>query len=569
MLKKYLKEYRILMIVAVVLVFFQVWSMLAQPGVISDIISELSKVNIDKDAVYKLGFELVGLGLVGLIAGVVNTIIAAKISQGIGARIREDGFKIIQGLSFQDIEKFSTSNLVVRLTNDVTQVQNMLMMGIQMLLRVPFLFVGAFVLAIMTLPRLWWTIILFVVIIVLITMFMMKALTPRFKSIQGSVDTINTIVKENIDGVRVVKSFVAEKHEGQRFDDETDKLTDNLIATGRTFASLIPVYMLTANLLVAFAIYFVAGWALDDVSLIGDVVSFTTYVMQIMFAIIMAGFLMMTMSRAFVSAGRISEVLDAKPSFGFGNDSLQQVDTLDFKNVYFKYEGEDDYALEDISFSVKKGEKIGVVGATGSGKTTLVQLIPRLYDIEKGEIAINGQSISTYNAKSLRENISMVLQKAHLFSGTIKEVVLQGNSTASTLDVEIASKRAQAFEFIQKKEGKFEGEVYQKGANFSGGQKQRLSIARGLVKDPEILILDDSTSALDAKSENLVKEAINKEFEGVTTFIVAQKISSVLDTDKIIVLADGKVDAIGKHKDLIKTSVAYREIYETQKGKEE
>lgn len=569
MLKKYLKEYRILMIVAVVLVFFQVWSMLAQPGVISDIISELSKVNIDKDAVYKLGFELVGLGLVGLIAGVVNTIIAAKISQGIGARIREDGFKIIQGLSFQDIEKFSTSNLVVRLTNDVTQVQNMLMMGIQMLLRVPFLFVGAFVLAIMTLPRLWWTIILFVVIIVLITMFMMKALTPRFKSIQGSVDTINTIVKENIDGVRVVKSFVAEKHEGQRFNDETDKLTDNLIATGRTFASLIPVYMLTANLLVAFAIYFVAGWALDDVSLIGDVVSFTTYVMQIMFAIIMAGFLMMTMSRAFVSAGRISEVLDAKPSFGFGNDSLQQVDTLDFKNVYFKYEGEDDYALEDISFSVKKGEKIGVVGATGSGKTTLVQLIPRLYDIEKGEIAINGQSISTYNAKSLRENISMVLQKAHLFSGTIKEVVLQGNSTASTLDVEIASKRAQAFEFIQKKEGKFEGEVYQKGANFSGGQKQRLSIARGLVKDPEILILDDSTSALDAKSENLVKEAINKEFEGVTTFIVAQKISSVLDTDKIIVLADGKVDAIGKHKDLIKTSVAYREIYETQKGKEE
>ncbi len=225
--------------------------------------------------------------------------------------------------------------------------------------------------------------------------------------------------------------------------------------------------------------------------------------------------------------------------------------------------------MEDISFSVKKGEKVGVVGATGSGKTTLVQLIPRLYDVTEGEIAINGENIKDFSSKSLRRNISMVLQKAQLFSGTIKDVILQGDGKATDLDIEIASKRAQAFEFIQKKEGKFEGEVYQKGANFSGGQKQRLSIARGLVKDPEILILDDSTSALDAKSENLVKEAINKEFQGVTTFIVAQKISSVLDTDKIIVLAEGKVDAIGKHKDLIKESQAYREIYETQKGKED
>ncbi len=569
MLKKYLKEYKVLIAISLILVVIQVWSMLYQPQLISHVITELSSVDMDQNKVNSLGLALIGVGFTGLLVGVLNDIVAAKVSQGIGAKIRKDSFKNIQRLSFEDIEKFSTSNLVVRLTNDVTQVQNVLMMGLQILLRIPFLFLGSFILAIIALPGLWWTIILYVVVIAVVTMFMGKKMMPGFISIQKGIDNVNTTVKENIDGVRVVKSFVTEKDEKKKFDGFVDRLTNNYIHVGKLFSTMIPIVMFTANILLAFAIFFTANHAIDNPEMIGDLVSFTTYIMQLMFAIIMGTFMMMSVSRAIVSVKRIGEVLDAKPSFTFGNEELEEVNELEFKNVSFKYHGEEENMLKDISFKVKKGEKIGVVGLTGSGKSTLVQLIPRLYDVGDGDILINGTSIKEYSSKSLRNNISMVLQKAVLFSGTIKDVISQGNEKATDLDIEMASKRAQAFEFIEKKENQFEGEVYQKGSNFSGGQKQRLSIARGLVKDPEILILDDSTSALDARSENLVKEAISKDFTGVMTFIVAQKIASVVDMDKIIVLDEGKVDGIGTHKQLLKTSEVYKEIYETQKGKGE
>ncbi len=569
MLKKYLKEYKVLVLISLILVIIQVWSMLYQPQLISDVITELSSVNMDQDKVNALGIALIAVGFTGLIVGVLNDIVAAKVSQGIGAKIRRDGFRNIQSLSFEDIEKFSTSNLVVRLTNDVTQVQNVLMMGLQVLLRIPFLFLGSFILAIIALPGLWWTIILYVIVIAVITMFMGKKMMPGFMSIQKGIDDINTTVKENIDGVRVVKSFVTEKDEKRKFDNFVDNLTSNYIHVGKLFSTMIPIVMFTANILLAFAIFFTANHAIDNPEMIGDLVSFTTYIMQLMFAIIMGTFMMMSISRAIVSIKRISEVLDAKPSIYFGDKDLKEIEELEFRNVSFKYHGEEEDMLKDISFKAKKGEKVGVVGLTGSGKSTLVQLIPRLYDVKRGDILINGNNIKEYSAKSLRNNISMVLQKAVLFSGTIKDVISQGNDKASELDIEMASKRAQAYEFIEKKENKFGGEVYQKGSNFSGGQKQRLSIARGLVKDPEILILDDSTSALDAKSENLVKEAISKDFTGVMTFIVAQKIASIVDMDKIIVLDEGKIDGIGTHKELLKSSKVYKEIYETQKGKGE
>ncbi len=569
MLKKYLKEYKVLIAISFILVVIQVWTMLYQPQLISKVVTELSSVDMDQNKVNSLGLALIGVGFTGLLVGLLNDIVSAKVSQGIGAKIRKDGFKNIQRLSFEDIEKFSTSNLVVRLTNDVTQVQNVLMMGLQVLLRIPFLFLGAFILAIIALPGLWWTIILYVIVIALITMFMGKKMMPGFISIQKGIDDVNTTVKENIDGVRVVKSFVTEKDEKKKFDGFVDNLTNNYIHVGKLFSTMIPIVMFTANILLAFAIFFTANHAIDNPEMIGDLVSFTTYIMQLMFAIIMGTFMMMSISRAIVSVKRISEVLDAEPSISFGDKCLEKVDEIEFKNVFFKYYGEEEDMLKDISFKAKKGEKVGVVGLTGSGKSTLVQLIPRLYDVGGGEILINGTNVKEYSAKSLRSNISMVLQKAFLFSGTIKDVISQGNDKATDLDIEMASKRAQAYEFIEKKENQFEGEVYQKGSNFSGGQKQRLSIARGLVKNPEILILDDSTSALDARSENLVKEAISKDFTGVMTFIVAQKIASVVDMDKIIVLSDGKIDGIGTHKELLKISEVYKEIYATKKGKGE
>lgn len=567
MIKRYLGHYKWYVTFAVLLVMIQSFSVLYQPQLTSDIINELSNVNIDQNYVNQLGIELILVGIAGLIAGIINTFLAAKLSQSIGADIREDGFRTIQKLAFQDIEKFTTSNLVVRLTNDITQVQNALMLGIQMLLRVPFLFVGAFILSVTALPQLWWTIILYVIIVVLISGVVFGFMGPKFKSIQNSVDKINTTVKENLDGVRVVKSFGTEKDEKAKFDEKVVKLTNDYKSVGIMFATMIPVFMFTANILIAFAIFFVGNHAVDDPDLIGSVVSFMSYVMQLMFAIMMGGFLSMTLSRAGVSTRRISEVLNAKTTIAYGDDDFSTVDTVEFKNVDFAYGDEDEMSLNNISFSAKKGEKIGIVGATGSGKTTLVQLIPRLYDVSGGEILINGKNIKNFDEKSLRDNISMVLQKANLFSGTIKDNIQQGNRSASNLDIELAAKYSQAYEFIVNKENQFKGEVYQKGANFSGGQKQRLSIARGFIKNPEILILDDSTSALDARSENLVKEALNEEFQGILTFIVAQKISSVLDTDKIVVLDEGKVDAIGTHKELIEKSETYRKIYETQKGK--
>lgn len=569
MLKKYLKQYKLLLLISFILVVLQVFSFLYQPEIISNVVSELNKADINQTRVDNLGIEIIIVGIIGLVAGVLNTFVAAKISQGVGADIRRDGFKNIQTLSFADIEKFSTSNLVVRLTNDVTQVQTVLMLGIQMLLRIPFLFFGAFILAVIALPSLWWTIVLYVIVIVIIVMLMGRATGPKFGQIQRDVDSVNTIIKENLDGVRVVKSFGTEEKEKHRYEEKVNSLTKNYIQTGMIFSITVPSFMFTANIITAFAIYYVAGPAIDNPALIGDVVSFMSYIFQLMIAIVMGGFLMMTITRAVVSTKRINEVLEAKPSFTYGNDELNTFEKMEFKDVSFAYDQDGEDVLKNISFTVNKGEKIGVVGSTGSGKTTLVQLIPRLYDVSSGEILINGKNLNTYSKKSVNNKISIVLQKAQLFSGKIKDVIYQGKNNADEKDIELAAQRAQAYEFIQKKEGKFEGEVLQKGANFSGGQKQRLSIARGFVKNPEILILDDSTSALDARSENLVKEAIDNELNDVTTIIVAQKISSVVNTDKIIVLDEGKVDAIGTHKELIEKSAVYREIYETQKGKGE
>lgn len=565
MLWKYSKRYPWLVITALLLVTIQVGATLYQPEVTKNIIAELSGNN-DRSVINYWGMILVGVGAVGLLVGVINTVISAKLSLMVATDIRKDGFKSIQKLAFADIEEFSTGNLVVMLTNDVTQVQNLIMLGLQMILRVPLLFIGAFILAVISLPALWWTIILYVILVIVITTLIMTAAGPQFGFIQKIKGKMNNTIKENLDGVRVVKSFGTEKKETAKYEKENKQMTDSYWKIGKFFASMIPSFMLIANIVIGVAIIYVGNQT--NTELIGSVVSYMSYVMQLMFSILMAGFLGMTVGMGAASIKRLNEILTAKPSITYGDAEMGEFQTLEFKNVSFKYDKEEENTINDVSFKVNHGEKIGIVGSTGSGKTTLVQLIPKLYKINSGEILINGENIDVLSSKTLTDNISIVLQKAQLFSGTINDTILQGDTSASSLDVEMAAKRAQAYEFITKKEGEFEGEVYQKGANFSGGQKQRLSIARGLVKDPQILILDDSTSALDAKSENLVKEAIENELTDVTTLIVSQKISSIVNTDKIIVLDEGKIDSIGTHKELLEKSEIYREIYDTQKGKE-
>ncbi len=573
MLKTYLKKYSGLIILSFVLVLIQSAAALYQPTLISNVINALNNVDslgnssIDQALINKNGTMLIAVGVIGLVAGMLNTFISANVAQKTGADIRSGIFAKIQELSYSDIEKFTTSKLVVRMTNDVTQVQNLLMMGMQIMMRIPILFIGAFVLAVMALPNLWWTIIVYILIVLLVLMFLMRRIGPSFGKLQSGIDQVNTVVKENMDGVRVVKSFVAEDKEEEKFQVKVDGITENLLKIGKTFSITIPIFMFVANIMTGISIYFVSIWALDDPALIGDLVSYTTYLMQIMFALIMGGFLMMTVGRASVSIKRISEVLDTETSMTYGESEIATGSDIKFENVSFMYPNAEEETLRNITFSVKTGEKIGVVGATGSGKTTLVNLIARLYDVTDGEIKIADKNIKEYEKKSLNDNISIVLQKALLLSGTIRDNILQGKKDATDSELTDAAKKAQSYEFITKKDGQFDGEVLQRGNNFSGGQKQRLSITRGLVKEPQILILDDSTSALDAKSESLVKEVINNELGDTTTIIVAQKISSVIDTDKIIVLDEGTVDAIGTHKELLESSAVYREIYETQKGK--
>ncbi len=570
MLKKYLKQYWILLLIAIILVIVQVVSMLCQPRFISEIINalnnvnDLGEVNPNISLIYKYGMYLLIVGVIGLISGLINTFIAAYVSQNIGANLRHDSFKNIQNFAYEDIEKFNSSTLLVRLTNDITQIQNFIMLAIQLLIKVPFIFIGSFIMAINVLPSLWWTIILYIIIVIIITGILLKSMKPKIVEIQKSNDMLNKIVKENMDGIRVVKSFSGEKKEALRYNKYVDNLTSNLIGVGKSFSFMIPLYMLVANLITAFAIYSIANLAVDDLSKIGDLISFTTYMMQIMFALVAAGFISMSMARAIVSIKRVSEILKYNSSFSYGEEELYNFESLEFKNVDFAYPNTDKLTLKNISFKINNGEKLGIVGITGSGKSSIVQLIPRLYDVTNGEILINGKNIKEYNSKTLTNNIAIVLQKALLFAGTIEDNILHGNPAASNEEINQAAKFAQAKEFIDKKDNKYHAKVYQKGANLSGGQKQRLSIARAIVKEAQILILDDSTSALDAHSENLVKQAINNDLKNTTTIIVAQKISSIVDMNKILVLNEGTIEKIGTHEQLLKSSDTYQKIFKTQ-----
>ncbi|MBP1040572.1 ABC transporter ATP-binding protein [Vagococcus sp. BWB3-3] len=551
-------------LMTIIIVATQLW----QPKLLQQVLNAV--MADDKDKIVKVGITLLVVAGVGLIAGVINTILAAKVAQEVSADVREEGFKKIQTFSFSNIEKFSTGNIVVRLTNDITQIQTLVMLTLQTLLRIPILFVGSFILAMMTLPQLWWVIIVLVVLVFVTVMAVFGMMGKHFGMIQTYLDRVNGIAKENLAGMRVVKSFVQEANETKRFSKVSEKLTKHTISVGNLFAVMIPTFTVISSLAIVVAIYFSADLATKDLNVIGAVASFMNYLMQIMMSIIIGGMMTMMASRAMVSLARIKEILDTEPDITFNPEATNMITKGDvsFKNVTFQYEGDDRPSLKHISFDVTHGQSIGIVGATGAGKSTLAQLIARLYDPTEGSIEIDQIDLKAANKENLRESVALVLQKAMLFSGTIADNIRHGKRDASEQEMEAASSIAQAKEFIDRQVDRYGSLVEERGANFSGGQKQRLSISRGVIGYPKILILDDSTSALDAKSEKLVKEALNKELKGTTTFIIAQKISSVVQADKILVLDEGELVATGTHQELVASSEVYREIYETQKGKE-
>lgn len=565
---KHLMQYKWYVAASLLMIVGIVAAALIQPQYLTDVLTAITNDNQDK--IYQVGVKLVVVAVIGLIAGLVNTVLAAKIAQGVTADIREAAFRKIQSFSYENIEKFNAGNLVVRMTNDTNQIQNLTMMIFQILLRVPMLFIGSFILAINVLPKLWWLIIVLVVLILIITAGLMSQMGPHFSAFQKLMDKINGIAKENLRGTRVVKSFLQEKNQIEKFDATSDELLGHNLAVGNLFAAMIPAFTLVSQLTIFAAIYLVSTFVESDPSALSSVASFMTYMGQIMFAIIMGGMMMMMASRAMISLKRIQEVMDAEPAMTYATDEVVDLDgSIKFEHVTFKYPNDDTATLHDVSFEIKPGQLVGIVGATGSGKSTLAQLIPRLFDPTEGTVAVGGKDLKTVSQGTLKKNISIVLQKAILFSGTVADNLKQGKPDASPEDLHQAARISQALEFIDQLPDKYEAPVEERGNNYSGGQKQRMSIARGVIKSPKVLVLDDSTSALDAKSEKLVQEALDHELKATTTVIIAQKISSVVHADTILVLDEGRLVAQGSHAELLKSSAVYQHIYETQKGKEE
>ena len=568
MLFQKIKAYKWQTLASLVMTGLMVTSSLLQPRYLQEVLEAL--LTGDNEAIYTIGFWLILVALIGLVAGGINVVLAAYIAQGVSSDLREDAFRKIQTFSYANIEKFNAGNLVVRMTNDINQIQNVVMMTFQILFRLPILFIGSFILAVVTLPSLWWVLVLMVVLIVAMTGLMMGMMGPRFAKFQTLLERINAIAKENLRGVRVVKSFVREKDQFAKFTQVSDELLSENLYIGYAFSIVQPVMMMISYGAVFLSIWLVAGMAESDPSVVGSIASFVNYLSQIIFTIVMVGFLGNSVTRAMISLRRIREILDTEPAMTFNDVEDEELEgSLSFENVTFTYPNDEEPILKDVSFDIAAGEMVGVVGATGAGKSTLAQLIPRLFDPQQGSIKIGGKDIRTVSEGTLRKTVSIVLQRAILFSGTIADNLRQGKGDATVSEMERAARIAQASEFISRMDLAFESPVEERGTNFSGGQKQRMSIARGIVSNPRILIFDDSTSALDAKSERLVQEALNKDLKGTTTIIIAQKISSVVHADKILVLDQGRLIGQGKHADLVVSNAVYREIYETQKGKEE
>ena len=562
-IKRYRKDVYIALISVIALVFATLW----QPRLLQVIMNAILKG--DQATIIKEGIILIILAIVGIISGVINTIYSAHVALGVATDLRADLYKQVQKFAYADVEKFSASNLVVRMTNDINQVQQIVMAAFQQVSRIPLLFIGAFALAMITMPQQWWVLIGMMIIVLGVSWYSYKKMSDYFAQTQEDIEDVNTVARENLMGIRVVKSFVQEPQEIAKFSKASDRLTDVTAKIGYNFAILMPAFFLTANIAVVIAVYIVGQNITVHPTYLAAITSFISYLMQILFAVINGGFLMIAASRANISLGRIGEVLETKPSMVYVEGSKDPVEgEIEFDHVTFTYPGDDAPTLKDISFKVNVGEMIGIVGATGSGKTTLAQLIARLYDPDSGVIKVGGKDVRQLSESTLRHTIAYVLQRSTLFSGTISNNLQQVKPDATLPQMQWAANIAQAAEFIERLPQTYDAPVEERSSNFSGGQKQRLSITRGIIAQPKILILDDATSALDAESEKLVQEALDRDLKKTTTVVIAEKISSILRADRILVMDNGRIVGNGNHKQLVASNPVYQKIYTTQKARE-
>ena len=570
-LLRYAEPYFWLILAAVMLLFGQAMCDLALPDYMSDIVNEGIATG-DTGTIIGIGFRMILISLTGGMLSIAVGYLASRVGAGIGQQLRIDLFEKVESFSNVEFDKFSTSSLITRTTNDVTQVQTLVIMMIRMIFYAPIMGIGGIIHAVNNSASMSWIIALAIVVLVGIIATLFSLALPRFKVIQTLVDRLNQVVRENLSGLLVTRAFNTQDFEEARFDKENKTLTDTNLFVNRTMAAMMPLMMLLMNLITVLIVwvgsYQVSAFKID----VGQMMAYMQYVMQIIMAFLMMSMMFIMIPRASVSAVRIADVLESDPQIKNRPDALpfsSSEGVLRFDHVSFRYPGAEEDVLHDIDFTAKPGETTAFIGSTGSGKSTIANLVPRFYDVTEGSITIDGTDIRDMELHSLRSQLGYVPQKAVLFSGTIDSNLRYADKNATDEEILSGAQIAQAMEFIDSRPEGFETPIAQGGSNVSGGQKQRLSIARALVKKPQIYIFDDSFSALDFKTDSALRAALRKETGGSTVLLIAQRISTIMDAEQIIVLEAGKIVGKGTHEQLMKSCEVYREIALSQLSKEE
>ncbi|WP_312452124.1 ABC transporter ATP-binding protein [Exiguobacterium sp.] len=569
-LLKRLTVYKWAVLAVLVLVFAQSMSDLYLPTLMADIIDK-GVVTGDTAYIWKIGAVMLGITGIGALAAVAASYYSSKASMGLGRDIRRQVFNHVERFSLQEFDQVGTASLITRTTNDITQVQQVVIMMLRMVVSAPIMFIGGLIMAVSKDAKLSLVIVAAMPVLVLSILLILWKGVPLFGKVQKRLDRLNLVLRENLTGIRVIRAFNRERDEQVRLTKANADLTEVSIKVNKIMAFLMPVMMLVMNLTVVGVIWF-GGIRIDNGGMqIGDLMAFIQYVMQIMFALVMASVMFVMIPRAAVSAKRINEVLEMTPTMT--DEGTQTADrekgTLVFDRVTFRYPGAEAPVLSDISFTARPGEVTAVIGGTGSGKSTLVNLISRFYDVTEGSIRVNGVDSQDVPQEELRSKIGFVPQKALLFTGTIAENIRFGKEDATDEEVAHAAHIAQATDFIERMPDGYDARIEQGGSNVSGGQKQRLSIARALVRRPDLYVFDDSFSALDFKTDAALRKALREETREATVLIVAQRVSTVIDADQIIVLDEGKVAGIGTHDELFANNAVYQEIVKSQLSEEE
>lgn len=570
-LLKKLKPFWLSVSIITILVFLQSIAELYLPNIMSDIV-DVGIVNGDTNYIIRKGGIMLLMAAVAGVFTITASYLTAKTAVGFGKNLRKEVFKRVESYSLQEFNKIGTASLITRTTNDINQMQNVVMMMLRMMIYAPLMFMGGVIMAVQKDAKLSLILIIVLPVLLLIIFFIVKRGIPFFKALQKKIDKVNLVFREGLTGIRVIRAFNKTEHESRRFDAANIDLTETGIKVNRIMALLMPMMMLIMNV-AAIAVVWFGGHRIDAGAMqVGDLMAFIQYIMRIMFSLMMLSMMFIFLPRASASAVRINEVLDMHPEINDPENPVQSgadKGYIEFKNVTFTYPGAEEPALKNISFSASPGETTAIIGGTGSGKTTLVSMILRFFEAAEGQILIDGVPVTDMTQDYLRHKIGYVPQKAVLFTGSVAENIRYGKKDATDDEIVHAAKTAQAEEFIVEREGAYDSIIAQGGTNISGGQKQRLSIARALVRKPEVYIFDDSFSALDFKTDAKLRRALKSETVDSTVLIVAQRVSTIMNADRIIVLDNGRIDGIGTHRELLKSCKVYREIVSSQLSEEE